>query len=859
MSVFFKKTRQFFSAVTVGGVLVSSLSLSVWVPSLVQATNCAELSAGTRFKVANYPAVYIVNKDHKRMYFPNSEVYSTWYSDYSGIVTIDPICVDEYPTGGGVNYRPGSRLVKTAVSPTVYAVGPNNTKHRITNESTAVVLFGNNWPTKIRLLSDAFDSNLKIGSDVENIKSVNGQLVVIEDNPQVYFVSEGKLKKVLGSIPTFLNKDVQGIRQSMLENVPLSTETTTVAEILADPTQLGGVGAVPEVPVAPVSPVNPITPGVSGTDLISLFSVSNPQTGNVNAKTDISYGSDGSFPWYPDEVALPKGQSGLRYAITTKSSGNFSYSFAVDMKKEKPEFNKALTSEITSNLTFSSSPQATRYDITDELYGDSGDRWLMVYAFVRNNDGISSVPGMATEVDDIAVMRVYVPGKNTTVVPDSSHIIDTLSLYNTNNELLGYANSGYLRLKGYAAKQLIDIPSGINQFTLRVNRSVKAPSANYTYGYIWVNSNTGSSNFDENLAKNLVSNLSFSAFSNGATFNVTDYYRGKYVTVLAYVRNNDGVSRVPNMPVEVDDVIAIHIKIPAKATVNPYLSTAPSVVMPSANQVFVNNETTVSVKFTTVPNSKHYELTVDCFDCQAGNWSNTSQINLSQSENGYVNTTIGPFADGKSYRLRARPVFLDSATNEYVKGAWSDYRYFLFKAPIVVTPPNPTITTTGEISLTDLKALQPKTVDFEDTVGEVITKYVSLYGVTIWSNNGKAIYVNDYNRGGAKTSSGAYSISNNATSPKNSSNDPLYLGFNTPVKAMGFYLVGPANLYGQKVEASITVYGPFGKVITTAKRTVSESSIVYFGFQSPDLIYKVDIDYGSTPISEGIDDLMVVR
>lgn len=856
MSIFFKKARQISASILAVGVLSASFNLLTLSP--VQAANCPDLTAGTRFKVQNYPAVYIVNKDHKRMYFPNGEVYNTWFSNYSGIVTIDPVCVDAYPSGGGVNYRPGSRLVKTVLSPTVFVIGPGNVKHRLTNESTAVVLYDNNWPTKVRTLSDAFDSNLKVGSDALDTTIPDGMVVNIEEDPQVYYVSGGKLEKVIGAIPTILQNDVRTIHQFKLEDTPISVETTTAAEILADPTQMGGVDGAPVVPVVPVTPVNPVTPVVSGTDLISALSIFNPQTGNLTAKTDISYGTGINFPFNAPQTAVPVTQTSLRFSLATKKLGAFSYAFFTQVEKNKPVVSQALVAEITSNLKFSNGAQGTFSDLQADLYGDTGDRWVTVYAFIRNNDGVSAIPNMATEIDDLAVMQVYVPGKSTSITPALPYLIDTLSLTDVNNTVLGYANSSYLRLKGYAAKQLVEIPSGVNQFTMRVNRSPDAPAANYTYGYVWTDSSTGSTSFDENLARNLVSNLSFSSYTNGVNFNVTDYYRGKYVTALVYVRNNDGVSRVPNMPVEVDDIIAIHIKIPAKTTVNPYLTTAPNIVVPSVGQVFVNKETTTAVKFTTVPQTKYYELVVECYDCEAGSWSNTSQINLSQSESGYVNTTVGPFADGKSYRLRARPVFVDSVTAEYVKGAWSDYRYFSFKAPVVV-PSSPTITTTGEISLTDLKALQPKTVEFEDTIGEVITKYVSLYGVTIWSNNGKAIYVNDYNRGGAKTSSGAYSISNNATYPKNSSNDPLFLGFNTPAKAVGFYLIGNANLYGQKPEATITVYGPSMKVLGTFKRTVTESSSVYFGFQSPELIYKVDIDYGSTVISEGIDDLMIVR
>src|SRR3989338_6125603 len=40
------------------------------------ATECPALKAGDLFKVPQHPAVYVVTKDLKRKYFPNSEVFS---------------------------------------------------------------------------------------------------------------------------------------------------------------------------------------------------------------------------------------------------------------------------------------------------------------------------------------------------------------------------------------------------------------------------------------------------------------------------------------------------------------------------------------------------------------------------------------------------------------------------------------------------------------------------------------------------------------------------------------------------------------------------------------------------------------
>src|SRR3989338_7580060 len=75
-----------------------------------------------------------------------------------GLSALVPAGVDAYPSGGGVNFRPGARLVKSAVSPSVFAVGPDNMKHKIADEKVAAALYGSAWSKLVRVIPDVFDS-----------------------------------------------------------------------------------------------------------------------------------------------------------------------------------------------------------------------------------------------------------------------------------------------------------------------------------------------------------------------------------------------------------------------------------------------------------------------------------------------------------------------------------------------------------------------------------------------------------------------------------------------------------------------------------------------------------------------------
>lgn len=170
-------------------------------------------------------------------------------------------------------------------------------------------------------------------------------------------------------------------------------------------------------------------------------------------------------------------------------------------------------------------------------------------------------------------------------------------------------------------------------------------------------------------------------------------------------------------------------------------------------------------------------------------------------------------------------------------------------------------------TVSELQAKNATVINFENSTIDPITGFWDNYGFKITSDKGKAIYVTDYNRGG-KTSSGQYSISNDATWPNTSANDPLKITFKNGVNAVGFYL-GNGYVYGEQVNVQIKFYDQNGNLMGEDQigrekgmdlngGYIKNEVTSFFGFETLNPFYSVTIDYGNSLLSEEIDDLMFV-
>jgi len=158
----------------------------------------ATASAGDLIKMDGLSSVYYLGADGKRYVFPNEQTYFSWYSDFSGVVTIPQSELEGYPLGANVTVRPGTKLVKITTNPKVYAVEADGTLVGVPSEAVALALYGETWASRVIDVPDAFFTNYTVSSsEVSADAYPQGSLVKYEGSADVYIVNaDGTASKV---------------------------------------------------------------------------------------------------------------------------------------------------------------------------------------------------------------------------------------------------------------------------------------------------------------------------------------------------------------------------------------------------------------------------------------------------------------------------------------------------------------------------------------------------------------------------------------------------------------------------------------------------------------------------------------
>jgi len=194
--------------------------------------SCATLAVGSLIKVPDYSAVYYINENNQRMYFPNGEVYSTWFDSYDDVITVSSSCIDNYASGGGINYRSGTVLIKTDINPAVYAIEPGNIKRKITTEEVASALYGIDWAKKVRVIPDVFDANYTKGNDITVAVPHSGQIITY-DYSSFFYVDGDVLKPADGTLVPY----AQYVSKSLVTQFEIVGDTVSRIDVFANPAQ----------------------------------------------------------------------------------------------------------------------------------------------------------------------------------------------------------------------------------------------------------------------------------------------------------------------------------------------------------------------------------------------------------------------------------------------------------------------------------------------------------------------------------------------------------------------------------------------------------------------------------------------
>lgn len=167
-------------------ILFSWLALLLTFAPSAQALSalpCPTLAGGQMIRVEGRSSIYVVNNKGEFLYMPNGDVFKSWNSDekYAGYYTLlSQACFDQqektpksFPAG--INFRPGSYVIKRSSSNQLYVVLPHNTIAKITPEA-AKALYGATF--KPMVIADYDWSNyVNRTADITTARPHDGMLV----------------------------------------------------------------------------------------------------------------------------------------------------------------------------------------------------------------------------------------------------------------------------------------------------------------------------------------------------------------------------------------------------------------------------------------------------------------------------------------------------------------------------------------------------------------------------------------------------------------------------------------------------------------------------------------------------------
>ncbi|MFA5644603.1 MAG: hypothetical protein WC928_03715 [Patescibacteria group bacterium] len=284
------KLRKFFasSVMVMTVVVMSGLTAPVM-------TNAAA-SAGDLIKKDGLSAVYYLGEDGKRYVFPNEATYKSWYSDFSGVVTISADELASYPLGGNVVVRPGTKLVKITTDPKVYAVEANGTLRWVQTEADAIALFGANWAQRVIDVADSFFTNYTIGTALTSGQVPAGSLVQKTGESSIYYY-DGVDYRLIENEVAFSANRFQFTNVLTLGSFTASGSTITGAEasiIKTSQTATTGpviTGSGLAVALNSMTPVAQEIPGNSHVEFLKLnFTAANDGPINISSIKLTAYG-----------------------------------------------------------------------------------------------------------------------------------------------------------------------------------------------------------------------------------------------------------------------------------------------------------------------------------------------------------------------------------------------------------------------------------------------------------------------------------------------------------------------------------------------------------------------------------------
>lgn len=154
---------------------------------------------GELITAPNLGAIYYLNKDRKRVVFPDEQTFNSWYPDFENLKHIPLDVLESYPLSGrNATIRSGTYLITIPSSYQVWMVGYANDLHWLKGgEEQAISLFGENWSERLVDLQEYYFTNYHESWPLEdNNVYPTGLLVHVKSNGQ-YYVVDGLTQRLV--------------------------------------------------------------------------------------------------------------------------------------------------------------------------------------------------------------------------------------------------------------------------------------------------------------------------------------------------------------------------------------------------------------------------------------------------------------------------------------------------------------------------------------------------------------------------------------------------------------------------------------------------------------------------------------
>ncbi len=339
------------SVAVVAATMLFSVGAGLLQPSVAGAASAGDLIKGTSLST-----VYYLAFDGMRYTFPNEKTYKTWYSDFSGVITISDSALADLSLAGNVVYRPGSQWIKVQSDDKVYAVSTDGSIHWIESEEVAVDYAGSSWASRVQDVPDVFFTDYTVGSSLMTATAFDGMMYMSGGN--YYVASSGEARMVSSA-----GRDANGLQSGFFlsgsgidaSSLSVGSDITAGESSIMDAAQQLVDASIAtgdvSISLASTTPASSTIPDAASGVTVAIFKITAGDAATINVM----------------DVAL----MGLAATSNFASSGVYLYEGS-DRLTDGKSFNSSTRKAVFGSLNLAFGAGETRYiSVVVDMGGDN--------------------------------------------------------------------------------------------------------------------------------------------------------------------------------------------------------------------------------------------------------------------------------------------------------------------------------------------------------------------------------------------------------------------------------------------------------------------------------------------------------